>query len=69
MVINTPALEIFSASENDFSIFRLYIFRIKNRIIEAKNTLYQTSVISLREISFPKTPVKPASKTAECSIK
>ena len=65
----TPVLEIFTISENGFSILRLYIFRIKNKIIEVNNTLYQTKVISLGEISFSKTPVKPSSKIAACSIK
>lgn len=69
MVIRMPTFEIFAISEKDLRVFKLYIFRIKNKITEAKNTLYQTKDSSLSEISFPKTPVKPASNTAACSIK
>ena len=44
-------------------------FMIKNRMTEEKNTLYQTNNPSFNEISFPKTPVNPASITARCNKK
>jgi hypothetical protein len=43
--------------------------KIKNNHTAEKNTLYQTNSPSLREISFPKTPVNPARITAICNNK
>jgi len=38
-------------------------------MIEEKNTLYQTRSPSLREMSLPNMPVKPASNTAKCNTR
>lgn len=44
-------------------------FRMKKSQMAEKNTRYQTKSPSLSEISFPNTPVKPASITAICNGK
>lgn len=69
MVISNPTRPIFTASLADLNIFTLNSFKPKNRMIAENKILNQTSGISFREISLPKTPVNPASNTAMCSVK
>jgi hypothetical protein len=69
MVIRIPGFETVLISEKDCSFSSPYFFTTKNKIILEKKTLNQTKGISLREISFPKMPVKPASNTAVCSTR
>jgi len=61
------ASSVFCPRGSEASILK--IFRIKNSQINEKNTRYQVSSPSLREMSLPNMPVKPARITAVCSIK
>ena len=67
MRIPTLAMPIFSFSV--IAVLTFKSFKMKNSQIKEKNTLYQTNSPSLREISLPNTPVKPASITAVCKIR
>jgi len=56
-------------SFNVMAVLILKSLTIKNSQINEKNTLYQTKSPSLREMSLPKMPVKPARMTAMWSNK
>lgn len=69
MVISKPILAISNFSFDVVWFNTLKSFSIKNKMTAEKKTLYQVNKPSLREMSFPKTPVKPASITAKCNNK
>jgi hypothetical protein len=64
-----PTLAISDLCEKGIRAFSPNSLKISNSQMEEKKTLYQTSNPSLREISFPNIPVKPASITAACNTK